>query len=153
MGAKISLINVNDGFIGRIQRGQDYPATWVEFDTNSGFADVSLIQGCDSAATITCTDGSCNGFTVGFSSNDVFTGAPGDAVMKKAAGNTALKNTEFNPILFVDGSSSAADYERQHLGTSQPYSEFVRSGQDGQVSDSVAPNKMWAVIFYGTVNK
>lgn len=46
-GGSTQFISVPSGFIGRVQRGQDYPATWVEFDTTSGYADVSLIQGTD----------------------------------------------------------------------------------------------------------
>ena len=56
-------------FKGRVQRGKDIPATWVEFQVQAedggAHGDISLEQGCDGAATIASTDGSkvSNGFT------------------------------------------------------------------------------------------
>lgn len=57
-------------FKGRVQRGKDLPATWVEFQiqaANDGAAhgDISVQQGCDGAATIASTVAPIvsNGFT------------------------------------------------------------------------------------------
>jgi len=78
---------------GRAQRGKLQPATWAEFqiqdsDNNGRQADgkahgnVSLIQGCDGAVTVSSTDGqSHNGFT-----DDCRAGAPKDALETKADG-------------------------------------------------------------------
>lgn len=79
---------------GRVQRGKLQPATWAEFqiqdtDNNGRTADgkahgdISLIQGCDGAVTVSATDGSKahNGFT-----DDCRAGAPKAALEAKADG-------------------------------------------------------------------
>ncbi|PCG92824.1 Hypothetical protein PENO1_067380 [Penicillium occitanis (nom. inval.)] len=85
-------------FKGRVQRGTQLPATWVEFQisaSNDGAAhgDISLEQGCDGAATIASTDGSnrLNGFT-----DDVLKHAPAATCTKKSDGTKAIATTVGN---------------------------------------------------------
>ena len=130
-------------FKGRVQRGTQLPATWVEFQisaTNDGAAhgDISLEQGCDGAATISSTDGSkrTNGFT-----QDILKDAPAAAVVKKPDGTKALATTVGN---WMSGPNQAAiDYERKVVGQKHAYI----TGGTG-TDDVASHNKCLAVDFY-----
>lgn len=147
----IITVNANDStfvalptsFKGRVQRGTQLPATWVEFQIsadNDGAAhgDISLEQGCDGAATIAATDGQSrfNGFT-----NDIVSGAPDAAVQNKPDGTRALATTMGN---WMSGPNQAAiEWEMKNVGQQKAYI------QGGTGTDDVASsNKCLAVTFY-----
>ncbi|KAI2634497.1 hypothetical protein GGS21DRAFT_543582 [Xylaria nigripes] len=85
-------------FKGRVQRGDQQPATWGEFqikasDDGGAHGDISIEQGCDGAATLASTDGSnvSNGFTT-----DILKDAPAAALDTKPNGEKALASTMGN---------------------------------------------------------
>ncbi len=103
-------------FKGRVQRGDQQPATWGEFQvkaSNDGRAhgDISLQQGCDGAATVASTDGTnvSNGFV-----KDIVKGAPAAAFDKKPNGERVLASTEGN--WKGPGNQAATDWEHKELG-------------------------------------
>ncbi|KAG9237196.1 hypothetical protein BJ875DRAFT_454322 [Amylocarpus encephaloides] len=85
---KTVFIPLYDEFKGRIQRGTELPATFVEINIKAsgvgpnqdgkGHGNISLQQGCDGAATVKSTTNKSNG---GFT-QDVLTGAPEEAFAK-----------------------------------------------------------------------
>ncbi|KAI0153644.1 hypothetical protein BJ166DRAFT_500587 [Pestalotiopsis sp. NC0098] len=87
-------------FQGRLQRGTTHNldgkthrlGTWMEFswDKNGwGWADVSLIKGCDGAVSVKAIDGI--GASQGFTDDvDVLVGAPTGAYKKKAGGGAKV---------------------------------------------------------------
>lgn len=81
-------------FKGRVQRGTEVPATWVEFQLFDGndqtWGNISLQKGYDGPVTIHSTDGS--GHVGGFM-NDAFEGAPAEAYRYTASGKKALDGT------------------------------------------------------------
>ncbi|OTA58809.1 hypothetical protein K449DRAFT_467022 [Hypoxylon sp. EC38] len=108
-------------FKGRVQRGDQQPATWGEFQvkaSNDGGAhgDISLQQGCDGAATVASTDGSnvSNGFE-----KDILKGAPAAALDKKPNGEKTLASTEGN--WKGPGNQAAIDWEYKQLGHGKAY--------------------------------
>ena len=105
-----------ESFKGRVQRGDQQPATWGEFQvkaSNDGRAhgDISLQQGCDGAATVASTDGTnvSNGFV-----NDIISGAPAGAFDMKPNGEKVLASTEGN--WKGPGNQVTTDWEHQQLG-------------------------------------
>ncbi|CAI6340573.1 unnamed protein product [Periconia digitata] len=130
-------------FKGRVQRGKDIPATWVEFqikadDDGGAHGDISVQQGCDGAATIASTEApfKLNGFT-----NDVVTGAPADAIQKKPDGTRAIASTEGN---WLGGPNlKAIEYMNKVVG--QPKAYIV--GGTG-VPDIASSNNRLAVVMY-----
>ncbi|KAI4120576.1 MAG: hypothetical protein LQ338_006912 [Usnochroma carphineum] len=138
-----TFVTLPGSFKGRVQRGTQLPATWVEFQIsadNDGAAhgDISLEQGCDGAAKISATDGSgrSNGFT-----DDIVSGAPGAAFQNKPDGTRALATTMGN---WISGPNQAAiDWENQKVGQRKAYI------QGGTGTDDVASsNKCLSVDFY-----
>lgn len=130
-------------FKGRVQRGTQLPATWVEFQvqaSNDGAAhgDISLEQGCDGAATIASTDGSkvSNGFT-----QDILKDAPAAAIKNKPNGEKALASTMGNWM--GPPNTAASDYEYKVLGHGKAYI----TGGTG-VPDIASHNNCLAVTFY-----
>ena len=121
-----TFVSLPTTFKGRVQRGTQLPATWVEFQVSASndhaaHGDVSLEQGCDKAATISATDGS--GQTNGFS-QDILSGAPDAAVQNKPDGTRALATTMGN---WMSGPNQAAiDYENQVVGQQRAYVEGGR---------------------------
>ena len=108
-------------FKGRVQRGNQLPATWVEFQVQASndkaaHGDISLEQGCDGAATIASTDGSktSNGFK-----KDILRSAPAAAVKHKANGEKALASTMGNWM--GPPNKAASDYEYKELGHGKCY--------------------------------
>lgn len=130
-------------FKGRVQRGKDLPATWVEFqisasNDHAAHGDISLQQGCDGAATIASTDGSNrkNGFT-----NDILKNAPAAACAKKPDGSKALATTVGN---WTGGPNKAAvDYLNKVVGQKKAYI-VGGSGTD----DVASKNQCLAVDMY-----
>lgn len=141
-GAK-SHIPLPTTFKGRVQRGTELPATWVEFQisaSNDGAAhgDISLEQGCDGAATIASTDGTHrqNGFA-----NDVLKHAPAAACAKKPDGTKAIATTVGN---WAAGPNQAAiDYLNKVVGQKKAYI-VGGTGTD----DVASKNKCLAVDMY-----
>jgi hypothetical protein len=138
------FVSMPDGFEGRIIRGVDQYnlgptpqtlATWFEFSYTGngwGWADVSLIRGCDGGSLVWSLDGSgawkaskltfspwANSLTVfqGFT-QWVLDGAPSDSYDMKQDGQWVLKATENG-----DGSINTAprDWEIQKIGTDLVY--------------------------------
>ncbi|KAK8124160.1 hypothetical protein PG999_004078 [Apiospora kogelbergensis] len=131
-------------FKGRVQRGDQIPCTWGEFQvkaSNDGKAhgDISLQQGCDGAATVASTDGSkvSNGFT-----QDIVKGAPAAALDKKPNGEKVLASTEGNWI-HPKGNQAAVDYEYKVLGHGKAY---IKGGTG--VPDVASKNNCLHFTFY-----
>ncbi|KAL8809948.1 MAG: hypothetical protein Q9223_002762 [Gallowayella weberi] len=137
------FVPLAESFKGRVQRGTQLPATWVEFQisaANDGAAhgDISLQQGCDGAATIASTDGSgrFNGFQ-----HDIVSGAPEAAVRYKPDGTRALDTTVGN---WNGGPNGAAiEWEMAQVGQRRAYI-VGGTGTD----DVASANKCFAVDFY-----
>ncbi|KAI1440381.1 hypothetical protein F5Y02DRAFT_403086 [Annulohypoxylon stygium] len=131
------------GFKGRVQRGDQQPATWGEFQvkaSNDGGAhgDISLEQGCDGAATVASTDGSnvSNGFQ-----KDIVKDAPAAAVEKKPNGEKALASTEGN--WKGPGNQAAVDWEYKQIGHGKAY---IKGGTG--VPDVASKNNCLHFTFY-----
>jgi hypothetical protein len=131
-------------FKGRVQRGDQIPCTWGEFQVkaaNDGKAhgDISLQQGCDGAATVASTDGTnvSNGFT-----HDIVTGAPAAALDRKPSGEKVLASTEGNWI-HPGGNQAAVDYEYKVLGHGKAY---IKGGAG--VPDVASKNNCLYFTFY-----
>ncbi|KAI0097261.1 hypothetical protein GGR51DRAFT_578453 [Nemania sp. FL0031] len=130
-------------FKGRVQRGDQIPATWGEFQvkaSNDGRAhgDISLEQGCDGAATVAATDGTnvSNGFT-----QDIVKGAPAAALGKKPNGEKVLASTEGN--WNGPGNNAAVDWEYKQLGHGKAY---IKGGTG--VPDVASRNNCLHFTFY-----
>jgi len=138
-----TFVELPTSFKGRVQRGTQLPATWVEFqisasNDNAAHGDISLQQGCDGAATINATDGS--GRSGGFS-QDILSNAPATAVQNKPDGTNALATTMGN---WMSGPNQAAiDYENQMVGQQHAYI----TGGTG-TDDVASSNNCFAVTFY-----
>lgn len=97
------FISFTSDFKGRIVRGTEAVnldgkshnlGTWMEFSWDAdgkGWADVSLIKGCDGAVDFVAIDGI--GAGAGFN-DDVLTGAPNGAYLKKTSGSPVIMQTE-----------------------------------------------------------
>ncbi|KAI8964539.1 hypothetical protein F5Y11DRAFT_363835 [Daldinia sp. FL1419] len=130
-------------FKGRVQRGDQQPATWGEFQVkaaNDGRAhgDISLQQGCDGAATVASTDGTnvSNGFT-----EDILRDAPAAALDNKPNGEKALASTEGN--WKGPGNQAAIDWENQKVGHGKVY---IKGGSG--VPDVASKNNCLHFTFY-----
>ncbi|KAI0968220.1 hypothetical protein F4678DRAFT_482189 [Xylaria arbuscula] len=130
-------------FKGRVQRGDQQPATWGEFQvkaSNDGHAhgDISLQQGCDGAATVASTDGTniSNGFV-----EDIIKGAPAAALDKKPNGEKVLASTEGN--WKGPGNQDAINWEHKQLGTTRAY---IKGGTG--VPDVASKNNCLRFTFY-----
>ncbi|KAI0434184.1 hypothetical protein F5Y09DRAFT_328455 [Xylaria sp. FL1042] len=130
-------------FKGRVQRGDQQPATWGEFQVkafNDGHAhgDISLQQGCDGAATVASTDGTniSNGFV-----KDIIKGAPVTALDKKPNEEKVLASTEGN--WKGPGNKAATDWEHKQLGTAKAY---IKGGTG--VPDVASKNNCLHFTFY-----
>ncbi|TGJ83595.1 hypothetical protein E0Z10_g5162 [Xylaria hypoxylon] len=130
-------------FKGRVQRGDQLPATWGEFQvkaSNDGGAhgDISLQQGCDGAATVASTDGTnvSNGFV-----KDIVKGAPAAAFGKKPNGEKVLASTEGN--WNGPGNKAATDWEYKQLGSAKAY---IKGGTG--VPDVASKNNCLHFTFY-----
>jgi len=138
-----TFVGLPTSFKGRVQRGTQLTATWVEFqisasNDNAAHGDISLQQGCDGAATINATDGS--GRSGGFS-QDILSSAPAAAVQNKPDGTKALATTMGN---WMSGPNQAAiDYENQVVGQQHAYI----TGGTG-TDDVASSNNCFAVTFY-----
>ncbi|KAI2605551.1 hypothetical protein GGR54DRAFT_445943 [Hypoxylon sp. NC1633] len=115
-------------FQGRIVRGTKkinldgkahWLGTWLEIGldaTGRGYADVSLIRGCDGAVTITAEDGT--GVSTGFSDPTIIDDAPGSVLGFKDSGSQVLQATEgLLSIVF----SPVRDYLASRIGYGNAY--------------------------------
>ncbi|KAI2784515.1 hypothetical protein F4815DRAFT_456117 [Daldinia loculata] len=130
-------------FKGRVQRGDQQPATWGEFqvkaaDDGRAHGDISIQQGCDGAATVASTDGTnvSNGFT-----QDILKGAPAAALDKKPSGEKTLASTEGN--WKGPGNQAAIDWEYKKLGQGKAY---IKGGSG--VPDVASKNNCLHFTFY-----
>ncbi|KAJ2992537.1 hypothetical protein NUW58_g2131 [Xylaria curta] len=130
-------------FKGRVQRGDQQPATWGEFQvkaSNDGRAhgDISVQQGCDSAATVASTDGTnvSNGFV-----KDIVKGAPAAALDKKPNGEKVLASTEGN--WKGPGNQATIDWCYKQLGHGKAY---IKGGTG--VPDVASKNNCLHFTFY-----
>ncbi|KAH6671940.1 hypothetical protein B0J14DRAFT_484099 [Halenospora varia] len=138
-----TYVDLPTSFKGRVQRGTQLPATWVEFQVSAdndsaAHGDISLQQGCDGAATIAATDGSgrINGF-----SEEILSGAPGEAFRSKPDGTRALDTTVGN---WNGGPNQATiDYLNRVVGQRKAYI-LGGSGTD----DVASSNQCLAVDMY-----
>ncbi|KAK9778911.1 hypothetical protein SCAR479_04147 [Seiridium cardinale] len=97
------FVSLPSAFQGRITRGTDeynlagsaqWLGTWFEIGLDSdgtGYADVSLIRGCDGAVSISSLDGT--GVSIGFT-QWILDGAPSGAYATKSDGQTVLAASE-----------------------------------------------------------
>jgi hypothetical protein len=137
------FVSIPSTFKGRLQRGTELPATWVEFqleaaDDHGAHGDISLQQGCDGAATIASTDGSnvINGFT-----EEVVSGAPEAAIRNKPNGQRALDTTVGN---WNGGPNQAAiDYLNNVVRQERAY---ILGGSG--TPDVASKNRRLAVVMY-----
>ena len=140
---KNAFVSLPDSFKGRVQRGTEIPATWVEFqldasNDHAAHGDISLEQGCDGAATIASTDGSkrSNGFT-----KDVLKDAPAAALGHRSDGKKVLASTMGN---WMGGPNQAAiQWLQKEVGQEKAYI----TGGTG-VPDVASHNKVMAVDMY-----
>ncbi|KAL7624218.1 hypothetical protein AAE478_005777 [Parahypoxylon ruwenzoriense] len=130
-------------FKGRVQRGDQQPATWGEFqvkaaDDGRAHGDISLQQGCDGAATVASTDGTnvSNGF-----SKDILRDAPEAATDRKPNGERVLASTEGN--WKGPGNQAAIDWEYGQLGKGEAY---IKGGSG--VPDIASKNNCLHFTFY-----
>jgi hypothetical protein len=111
------FISLCPTFAGRLVRGNPTMnldgrvhnlGTWVELSldgppSTTGWADISLLEGCDGASTVAAMDDS--GVSTGFT-GDLITGAPAAVLRTKTNGSVAIAKT------VGEGASDAArDYE------------------------------------------
>ena len=136
-------MSLPSSFKGRVQRGTQLPATWVEFqldasNDHAAHGDISLEQGCDGAATISSTDGSkrSNGFT-----EDILKDAPAAAMTKKGDGSRALASTMGNWM--AKANQAAVEYEKKVVGQKRAYI----TGGTG-TDDVASHNQVLAVDFF-----
>ncbi|KAK6063536.1 hypothetical protein SCUP234_13362 [Seiridium cupressi] len=136
-------VPLDSKFKGRVQRGDQQPATWGEFQvkaSNDGKAhgDISLQQGCDGAATVASTDGTnvSNGFV-----KDIVKDAPAAATGKKPNGEKVLASTEGNWT--GPGNQTAVDWEYKQLGHGKAY---IKGGTG--VPDIASKNNLLHFTFY-----
>jgi hypothetical protein len=133
-------------FKGRVQRGTQLPATWVEFQLDASndhgaHGDISLQQGCDGAATIASTDGSNRINGLGADLVDVVAKAPEAAIRKKPNGERAIDTTVGN---WNGGPNKAAiDYLNRVVGQQRAY---ILGGTG--VPDVASKNRRLAVVMY-----
>ncbi|KAI0483594.1 hypothetical protein F4859DRAFT_473415 [Xylaria cf. heliscus] len=130
-------------FKGRVQRGDQQPATWCEFqvkasDDGRAHGDISVQQGCDGAATVASTDGTnvSNGFT-----KDIVKGAPAAALDKKPNGEKVLASTEGN--WKGPGNQATIDWCYKQLGHGKAY---IKGGTG--VPDVASKNNCLHFTFY-----
>ena len=117
-----AFVSLPTSFKGRLQRGTELPATWIEYqisasNDNCAHGDISLEQGYDGSATIKSTDegdDSINGFTI-----DLFEGAPEGAYMSKPDGTPALATTMGNWA--SEANADAIQWENNKVGQSKAY--------------------------------
>lgn len=114
------FVALDSSFKGRVQRGTQQPATWVEFqlraDDGCAWGNVSLIMGCDGAAVISATDG--KGVSAGFT-QDIISGAPDAAKVTRGDGVVVLDTTQG---YWAGGPNKAAsDHELAVVGQQNAY--------------------------------
>ncbi|KAI1079028.1 hypothetical protein F5B20DRAFT_591029 [Whalleya microplaca] len=144
-----AFIALPDLFQGRIVRGTDAVnldgkahllGTWLEFTldkTGKGYADVSLIRGCDGAVTVKALDGT--NASTGFQ-KWLFDNVPADALETKPSGSQAIKATEGAASVIV---SAPRDYLAGQLGYGQAYIDDYHG--DPVICSS---NERFGVTFY-----
>jgi hypothetical protein len=140
------------GFQGRITRGTEEAnldgmthklATWMEFswDPNgTGWADVSLIKGCDGAVDVTAIDGI--GAKTGFNM-DVLTGAPAGAYKAKAVTGTQVIMETENVVDYKDVYQTPRNWLAGKLGYTKAYIDDYHGNPD-----ICSVNGRFAINFY-----
>lgn len=138
-----SFVELPENFKGRVQRGTQIPATWVEFqlsasNDHAAHGDISLEQGYDGPAKISATDGSgrSNGFE-----HDILHGAPKAAITKRVDGREVLASTMGNWM--AGPNEAAAQYELKVVGQKKAY---IKGGTG--TDDVASKNRRLAVDFY-----
>jgi len=134
-----SFVSLPTTFKGRVQRGKQIPATWVEFQIEAGddhktHGDVSVEQGDDGPATIRSTDGTNieGGFTSPIH-------AEAGAYMVRGDGKKVIASTMGN---WLGGPNQAAIKAQNRIRGST----YVTGGIG--VPDVASANKRFAVTFY-----
>ena len=139
-----AFVSLDSSFKGRVQRGTQLPATWVEFqlaasNDKGAHGDISLEQGYDGPATIASTEPgntSSGGFT-----NEILPGAPSGAIVNKPDGTPALGSTMGNWA--AGPNKDAINWENEQVGQSKAYI----TGGTG-VPDVSSSNQRLRVAFY-----
>ncbi|XXH02896.1 hypothetical protein Hte_009284 [Hypoxylon texense] len=125
-----AFVPLPQGFQGRVVRGttkvnlDGQPhllGTWLEIGldgsgSGKGYADVSLIRGCDGAVSVAAMDGT--GASTGFSDSSILDDAPSDALEAKDTGSQVIKATEGLLSVVVD---VVRDYLASKLGYDKAY--------------------------------
>ncbi|KAI0169372.1 hypothetical protein GGR52DRAFT_593135 [Hypoxylon sp. FL1284] len=146
------------GFQGRIVRGttkvmldgQPHTlATWLELGMDSGanaagWADVSLIRGCDGPVTVSAMDGS--GASKGFKDTSVLDNAPPKALQAKASGAKVIKATELTEN-GPNGKPKVVPASRDYLGGKLGYKAAYIDDYHGNPVIKSA-NQRFNVVFY-----
>jgi hypothetical protein len=132
-------------FKGRVQRGTEQPATWVEFQLHAddghgaAWGNVSVEQGCDGPATIAAADGA--GTEVGFAGPaDIVDRAPEAAVRAKPSGERAVDTTvgNWNPA-----NGAAVEYLTKEVGQEKAY---ILGGTGTRVA--MSRNGQFKIVMY-----
>ncbi|KAI4867649.1 hypothetical protein F4820DRAFT_412933 [Hypoxylon rubiginosum] len=125
-----AFVSLPQAFQGRIVRGTTQVnldgrphllGTWLEIGldgdgSGKGWADVSLIRGCDGAVSVAAADGT--GASTGFQDSSILDDAPGDALEAKDSGSKVIKATEGLLSVVVE---AARDYLASKLGYDKAY--------------------------------
>lgn len=134
-----SFVSLPTTFEGRVQRGKQIPATWVEFqieadNDHKAHGDVSVEQGDDGPAIIRSTDGTNveGGFTSPIH-------AEAGAYVVREDGNKVIASTMGN---WLGGPNQAAIKAQSRIRGST----YVTGGTG--VPDVASVNKRFAVTFY-----
>ncbi len=149
-------VQLDVAFKGRVQRGNQAPATWVEFqvsdqsgvDPHQGsHGDVSLIQGYDGPATIASTDNpdESQNFWNGFMT-DIMQGAPAGAIQNKPDGTPALASTE--GLYGFNANPTALAFENGVTAAAKPLNAAAYVAHDSAVADVASNNKILLITFY-----
>ncbi|KAI1100319.1 hypothetical protein F4804DRAFT_49887 [Jackrogersella minutella] len=137
-------------FQGRIVRGTEAVnlngsphllGTWLEVGLDAsgmGWADVSLIRGCDGAVSIAATDGT--NASTGFDDSSVLADAPASVLQAKDSGNKAIMATEDATVTVL---STVANYLSGKLGYTVAYIDDYHGNP--VIASS---NSRFAVTFY-----
>lgn len=135
------FVSLPTSFKGRVQRGTQIPATWVEFqieaeNDHAAHGDISVQQGNDGGAWIRSTDG--RNSAAGFS-GDILSWGRVEAYQTRPDGVRALASTVGN---WLGGPNQAAiDAQQQRIGTVV----YVTGGTG--IPDVASNNRRLAVEF------
>ncbi|KAH6645561.1 hypothetical protein BKA67DRAFT_585530 [Truncatella angustata] len=138
-GNDMRFVSFSAGFQGRMTRGTESAnlngkyhllGTWVEFswDTDgTGWADVSLIKGCDGAVDMVALDE--NGAKTGFSDNVLSNAPTGSYKQKAGSGAVVIMETESRTDPAIVNKASR-DWLAGKLGYAKAYIDDYHGHQD-----------------------